>query len=509
MKVVTSAIMQELDRRAIHEFGVPGVVLMENAGRVVVEELHAHLGDLRGRSVAVFCGTGNNGGDGFVAARYLKLAGARVQVHLAGEEDRIRGDASHHFAVMRALGITPSEELPSAEIAVDALLGTGARGEPRGAVARAIEHINQSARWVAAVDVPSGVDADTGKAPGAAVRANITVTFGYPKLGLLLAPGTWLAGKVRVRDIGFDWALLETPTPYSWIDADAVRAAFPKRMPDAHKGMFGHVLIVGGSAGMGGAPTLAARAALACGAGLVTIAAPASAQRLIAPRVDEVITRPVPEEDGSFCGESFMPVMEAAEAADAVCIGPGGTRLPSAQAFFRRLLVEMRKPIVADADALNALAEEPGILKDREAPAVLTPHPGECGRLLGMETGEVQRDRLGAVQEAAKRFHAVVALKGARTLVADGRKLAEELPVAVNTTGNPGMAKGGSGDVLTGMIGALLARGVDAFLAACAGVYVHGLAGDLAAASTGEHSMAAGDIIRSTSAAIARLEEME
>ncbi|MGC8666510.1 MAG: NAD(P)H-hydrate dehydratase [Chthonomonadales bacterium] len=509
MEVVTSSIMQELDRRAIHEIGVPGAVLMENAGRAVFEVLRNRWGPLRGRSVAVFCGTGNNGGDGFVTARYLRLARANVHVYLAGEADRIRGDAAIHFALLRALGVSLASELPSAEIVVDALLGTGARGAPRGIVAAAIEHINQTAKHVVAIDVPSGVDADTGAVPGAAVRAEVTVTFGYPKLGLLLAPGTWRAGVLEVRDIGLDWSVLNPSTPYRWIDRELAGAPFAKREPDAHKGMFGHVLIVGGSAGMGGAPTLAARAALACGAGLVTVAAPESAQRLIAPRVDEVITRPLPEREGCLCEESLPAILEAAEGADAVCVGPGGTRAPGAQALFRRLLEEVQTPMVADADALNALAEDPASLAGRRGPLILTPHPGECSRLLGVRTADVQADRLGAVSEAAKRFGAVVALKGARTLVADGALRRELVPVAINTTGNPGMATGGSGDVLTGMIGTLLARGVDAFRAACAGVYVHGLAGDLAAASIGEHSMTAGDIIRFIPVAINQLEETE
>ena len=509
MKVVTSSVMQDLDRRAIHDMGVPGVVLMENAGRAVFEVLCERFGPLRARHIAVFCGTGNNGGDGFVVARYLKLAGADVRVHLAGEMDRVRGDAASHLAVLRSLGVSVTQELPSAEIAVDALLGTGAHGAPREGIAEAIGHLNRTARHVIAVDVPSGVDADTGAVPGAAVLADITVTFGYPKLGLLLAPGTWLAGEIIVRDIGFDWSVLPASSPYRWVDAEEVRACFPKRPRDAHKGTFGHVLVVGGSVGMSGAPTLAARAALSCGAGLATVAAPESAQRLVAPRADEVITKPVPECAGALCAESLDQVLDAATLADAVCIGPGGTRLPGAQTLFRRLMVEIGKPMVADADALNALAEKPVDLTNRNAPIVLTPHPGECGRLLGISAAQVQEDRLGAVTQTAKRYRAVVVLKGARTLIADGSSSEVEVPVAVNTTGNPGMATGGSGDVLTGMIGALLARGIGAFEAACAGVYLHGLAGDLAAASLGEHSMVAGDIIRFTSAAIKTLEETE
>lgn len=543
MRIVTSEMMRALDRRAMEEGGIPGAVLMENAGRAVFEALVARHGQPRGRTYRVACGPGNNGGDGFVVARYLKLAGAAVEVQLAGEADRLKGDALSHYRALRGVGVEPGEYgAPTAEtVAVlDALLGTGAKGAPRGSVAAAIAQMNASGVPVVAVDIPSGVDADTGETAGEAVRAALTVTFAYPKLGLFLPPGADCVGELVVRDIGFDWETLRPETPYQWLRPDALRPLLPRRPRESHKGLYGHVLIVGGSRGMGGAPTLAARAALRTGAGLVTVAAPETAQRIIAGKLDEAMTVALPERDGALCEASFEAIAEAAERCDALCIGPGATQRPEAQALMLRLLHELRKPVVLDADGLNALAAHPDALDGRAEPTILTPHPGECARLLGTDIASVQCDRVGAAREAARRFGAVVVLKGARTLVCDGRRRPpapnnggavappahnngganrvlggreQDLPLAVNTTGNPGMATGGSGDTLTGIIGALLAgngiAGRDAFDAACLGVYLHGAAGDIVAREHGEAGTIAGDITAALPRAIRALEEQE
>lgn len=504
VRIVTAEQIRELDRRAIHEAGIPGAVLMENAGRAVVDAVAERFGPIFGGAFRVACGTGNNGGDGFVAARLLKLAGADVVVQVAGDPTRIHGDARIHFDLMRNVGIEPAPESPRDwRIKIDALLGTGIEGAPRAEIAALVESLNAAPGPTIAVDIPSGVNSDTGRAEGAAIQADMTVTFGYPKLGLFLAPGADLAGELMVSAIGFPWDTLAVETGYRWLRASEMARLLPPRPREAHKGMFGHLLVVGGSEGMSGAPTMAARAALRTGVGLVTVAAPRSAQRIIASKLDEAMTIALPETDGALANGAVDGVLEAAEQMDAVCLGPGVTRKPEAAAAVLELLRRLDKPIVLDADGLNALSDRPDSLANRTAPTILTPHPGECARLLGTDTASVQSDRIGSVRDAAKRYGSVVVLKGARTLVCDGR--APELPIAVNTTGNPGMATGGSGDTLTGMIGALLARNMDAFDAACLGVFLHGTAGDIAAEEIGPEGFTAGDIGEAIPAAINRV----
>jgi len=505
VKVVTSAVMRELDRQAICDVGIPGMVLMENAGRAVFEHLCQRFGPVAGRLFVVLCGTGNNGGDGFVAARHLRLAGARVHLHLAGDPDRLRGDARSQFQIAGQMGLRPGEGPPPSGIKVDALLGTGAKGPPRGEVADAIRWMNADANPTVAVDIPSGVDSDTGSVAGEAVCATSTVTFGYPKAGLLVLPGALYAGEVVVSPIGMDWDVLEVPSGLRWIRSSWLAGHFGPRPASAHKGDFGHLLVVGGSRGMGGAPAMAGRAALRMGAGLVTIAAPGSVQPQIAARMDECMTLPLPEEDGMLGDGAVQALAEIAGRCDAACVGPGAGRGRTAQQVLARFFQALDRPLVIDADGLNALACHLASLDSRRAPTVLTPHPGECARLLGCDSDRIQADRMAAAREAAQRFRCVVVLKGARTLVADGRP-GHAAEVGINTTGNPGMATGGTGDVLAGMIGALLARGIDAYEAACAGVYVHGRAGDIAAERLGQSSLVAGDVIEAVPAALREIE---
>jgi len=509
--VVTAGLMRALDARAIEECGVPGAVLMENAGRAVFEVLLERFGPARDRRFHVVAGTGNNGGDGFVAARYLRLAGARVTLSVIGDPERIRGDAATHYALLAPLGLRPEPFSSPGSLKIDALLGTGAAGAPRQDAAQAIRWMNADPQPTISVDIPSGVDADTGATPGEAVRAAVTVTFGYPKVGMLLAPGSECCGEIVVRDIGFPWDALDVDAPCTWIVAESIRAGLRPRRRDDHKGAFGHVLIVGGSLGMSGAPAMAARAALRAGVGLVTVAAPVRAQATIASRIDEAMTLALPEEDGALSECAAEGVISAASRAGSVCVGPGLGASPGARRAVGRMVRVLQAPVVLDADGLNALAEEPEMLSERAGETVLTPHPGEAGRLLGRSAADVQANRLAAVRELAARFRAVVVLKGAGTLVCDGRAgpevgEASAAPVAINSTGNPGMATGGSGDVLTGIIGALIAQGLDACDAACLGVYAHGRAGDIAAARLGQVSMVAGDIIEALPTAIRELE---
>lgn len=509
--MVTASLMRALDARAIGECGIPGAVLMENAGRAVFEHLLERFGPVRDRRFHVLAGTGNNGGDGFVAARYLRLAGARVSLAVVGEAERISGDAATHYRLLTPLGLRSEPVAAAGSIKVDALLGTGATGPPRPEVAHAIRWMNADTQPTISVDIPSGVMADTGATPGDAVRAVATVTLGYPKVGMLLAPGSSCCGEIVVRDIGFPWDALDVEAPCTWIVAESILAGLRPRRRDDHKGAFGHVLIVGGSLGMSGAPVLAARAALRSGVGLVTVAAPDRTQAAVASRLDEAMTLALPEEVGGLAECAADAALSAARRAGSVCVGPGLGASDAARRAVGRIVRGLEAPVVLDADGLNALADEPDMLRVRSGDAVLTPHPGEAGRLLGCSAADVQADRLGAARELAARFGAVVALKGAGTLVCDGRATTEGVgakaaPLAINSTGNPGMATGGSGDVLTGVIGALIAQGLDAFDAACLGVFVHGRAGDLAAARRGQVSMVAGDIVDALPEAIRELE---
>ena len=540
MKVVTAEQMRDLDRRAMTEYGMPGVVLMENAGRAVVDAMEQVFGPLGGKRVAVFCGGGNNGGDGAVIARYLKLRGATPEVAMVGSYDKLSADARTHFNVLSALEIdingfgydddTPrplSEEFGwrRIDIVVDAMLGTGITGAPRDPYANAIKSINLTDCPVVAVDMPSGVDTDTGATPGEAIRATHTVTFAYPKLGQFLFPGAACVGRLHVVDIGFDWEKLDARTPFrlftlpldGGVEApnrpsslgEAARL-LQKRAPNANKGDYGHVAVIAGSQGMCGAPALVARAAQRAGAGLVTVLAPAGAQQILAAKLDEQMTLALPEEDGAASADAFDQIAEFARKAAVLCVGPGLTTKPGAVALVLRLIAEIDKPLVLDADGLNALAAHPDIIAKRadnpHAPLILTPHPGEAARLLNTTIEAVESDRVAAARELATCYKAIVLLKGRYTLIADING-----DILINTTGNPGMATGGAGDTLTGIIGGLLAQNArmrdkaadgdthprhiaDTRVVALA-AYAHGLAADLAAQETGEAGLTAGDII--------------
>jgi ADP-dependent NAD(P)H-hydrate dehydratase / NAD(P)H-hydrate epimerase len=562
MKVVTADQIRELDRRAMTEFGLPGAVLMENAGRAVVDVMARVYGPLQGKRVVVCCGTGNNGGDGFVVARYLHLTGAQPVLLLVGSADKLKSDARVHYDVLHKLpgipaaldasvvmregdggwqqmlhhdflGAVTEFELTHADVIVDALLGTGIQDAPRGQIAEAISAINRAGRPVISVDVPSGLNSDTGETPGETVRASHTVTFAYPKLGLFLYPGAECVGRLHVADIGFDWDGIEMATGYRLFAFPERAAAGPqveggaqtparlglntaarllqRRSPNANKGDYGHVAVVAGSAGMVGAPAMLARAAQRSGAGLVTVLAAAAAQPGIAAKLDEQMTLSLPDADGAVSEAAYDQIAEFAEKATVLCIGPGLTTRPGATALVQRILAELHRPIVLDADGLNALALRPDCLQSRpsdpRAPLILTPHPGEAARLLGTSIRDVESDRIGAVRELARRYRAVALLKGRYTLIAGPSG-----DIVINTTGNPGMATGGSGDVLTGVIGGLLARGlapgkrsdnekkfIEATVspddAVSLGVYIHGLAGDLAKAEIGETGLVAGDIV--------------
>jgi NAD(P)H-hydrate epimerase len=503
--------MQELDRRAAAEYGIPSLLLMENAGAETVREMRATFPALSRSRVAILCGRGNNGGDGFVVARHLLNQGVTVRTFLLGRRGEVKGDARVNLETLEKMGAalvevtdtgelaTLSEGMPSTDVVVDALLGTGTQGPARDLLAEAIELVNRAGRPVVAVDIPSGLGADDSEPPGPAVRAALTVTFALPKRSLLLYPAASYAGVVRIVDIGIPSALCRDPElRLGLLEAQDAVPAFPRRDPAAHKGSFGHVLVVAGSVGKTGAAVLTSLAAQRIGAGLVTLAIPESLNDIMEVKLTEVMTEPLPETEARTLGRDALDrLVRLAEGKSVLAIGPGLGTHPSTQELVRDLLGVLRLPIVLDADGLNALAGRAELLGRAAGPVILTPHPGELSRLLGIARDELLRQRIPVVQEVAGRFNVTLVLKTAHTVIASPKGDAAIVP-----TGNPGMATGGTGDVLTGIIAGLLAQGVDPGLAARAGAYVHGLAGDLAAERMGQEAMLAGDLLESVPEAI-------
>ena len=502
MKFCTAAEMRRLDEKTIKECGLPGVVLMENAGRGAAFLTADHFGSLAGRKASVVCGRGNNGGDGFVMARIFHGWGAQVRVFLLGDPDKVAGDALVNLNVARKMSLEIIEikeeahlnrlDLSEAEVIVDAVFGTGLNSEVRGLYRGAIELINQAGGFVAAVDIPSGVDADTGQILGEAVKADLTATFGLPKIGLLLPPGRELAGRLEIVDIGIPPHILAEADPgKELLLEETLKGLLRPRRLQGHKGDYGHVLITAGSTGKTGAAALSALAAARTGAGLVTLAGPASLNPVLETLVTEVMTEPLPEEaPGYLSSEAAGRVLELAASRSVLALGPGLGTSPGAVGLVLNLVEKADLPLVVDADGLNALAGKTEVLKKAKGDVVLTPHPGEMARLLGSSTAEIARDRLGAAETLARDNGVYVVLKGYRTVLAapDGR-------LWLNTTGGPHMASGGMGDVLTGIIAGLISQGLSALDAARLGVFVHGLAADLAAETSGPQGILASDLL--------------
>jgi NAD(P)H-hydrate epimerase len=507
--LLDAAGMRGLDRHTIEKLGVPGDLLMESAGRAVAERVIEVCPG--GGSVLVVCGGGNNGGDGLVAARHLHALGVPVRAALLAEARALRGDAAANLRRARACGVpldTARWRPPARGVIVDALFGTGLGRPVQGAPAAAIRRINSLRETrpelrVVAVDLPSGLCADTGQVLGVAVRADATVTIGLPKLGLALEPGRALAGRIRVARIGIaDAAPGVAPAALLWCRA-AAGARLPARPPAAHKGSFGHVLLVAGSEGKTGAAALAAQGAMRIGAGLVTLACPASLEAILEIKCTEAMTHPVPDtSERALAASAEEPILRLAGERDAVGLGPGIGGAAETVKLVRALVPRLERPLALDADGLNALAETPRLLTRRSAPTVLTPHPGEAGRLLGATAAEVNRDRLGAARRLAQETGAVVLLKGAATVCAapDGRAV-------VNPSGGPALASGGTGDVLLGIVSGLLAQGLAAFEAAALAAFVHGEAADRIAARCGASGLLAGDLADELPAASQALRE--
>ncbi|MDZ7269378.1 MAG: NAD(P)H-hydrate dehydratase [candidate division KSB1 bacterium] len=494
--VVSAQEMQAVDAYTIGTLGLPGRVLMENAGRATFEVIRRRWQPLAGKHAAIFCGKGNNGGDGLVVARLLGEAGVKCETFLLGEPEDLRGDAAANYGLLTTLGhpiqvLRTGDRLPAlagSDFVIDALLGTGVRGPLSGLLADTVVHLNHSGRPIVAVDLPTGMNADTGAVAGPCIRASVTVTFGARKSGLLFSPGREHTGELVVADIGFPRrAYQQAHCRTYWLDPDAMPAWLPQRSPDAFKNRVGQILVIAGSAGFGGAARLAATAALRAGAGLVVLAAPLSLLPSLESATAEVIKLPLPEQEGRIAPGAFEMLRERLAWAGVVALGPGLGIAPATASLVRQILANYDKTVVLDADGLNVLADDPAALRSSRATLILTPHPGELRRLWPAAQNE---HPLVAARQAAAAFGQIVVLKGAPTVIA--------LPsqeVLINSTGNAGMATGGSGDVLTGVIAGLAGQGLEPERAAALGVFLHGRAGDLACARLGMWSMLAGDIL--------------
>ncbi|MBN2125940.1 MAG: NAD(P)H-hydrate dehydratase [Deltaproteobacteria bacterium] len=504
MRLVSASEMQEMDRLTIQELGIPGVVLMENAARGASRIFLEHFAPPPGARVLLLCGRGNNGGDGYVMARYLHQAGMEVGVIVLAQTDRITGDARVNLDIIRHLEIelreAPDagswqecrERLFRADYLIDGILGTGLNSPVRGFYREVIEEINAQDTSVTAIDIPSGLNADTGQAMGVAVKADLTVTFGLPKLGQVIFPGAEFVGRLARIDIGIPDAVSDrVPSRFHLTEPGDFVHRFLDESPDIHKGARGHLLVLAGSTGKTGAAVLTALGALRAGAGLVTVGVPEGLNPILENKLTEAMTFPLPQTlEGTIALEAEEEIERLMEGKSALAIGPGLSTHRETAELVRRILEKCPLPAVVDADALNALSGHLDLLRRTAAPQVLTPHPGEMARLTGVTNAEVQADRSDAVLRFVSQYPCCLVLKGARTLIAepDGR-------MHVNPTGNPALSSGGSGDVLTGLIGGLLARGWPRAEAAVAGVYMHGLAADHLAEKMGQAGVFAGELL--------------
>ena len=513
MKIVTAAEMREIDRATSERFGVPSLTLMENAGTAVAEFVLAEYPFAR--RIGIICGKGNNGGDGFVAARRLHEAGREVQLVLLAEPSELRGDAAEMF---KRLPVAPvlarsDEELRSgkalaafsADFLIDAVLGTGFRPPVSGLYAEAIEAINASSASVVAVDIPSGADADVmGHQTGSVARTDAIVTFTAPRPAHVF--GLLTNGPTLVSPIGSPEEAISSSLDLNVITAPDISPLLAARRPDANKGSFGHVLVVGGSVGKAGAAAMAGMSALRVGAGLSTVATPKSVLPTVAGFHPEVMTEPLEEtEVGTISTRAleYGRFDALVQGKTVLALGPGISRNPETVEFVRAVVAKYKTPTVVDADGLNAFEGQAGKLSGKDRPLVLTPHPGEMARLVGCSVVEVQRDRLNVARTFSRDHEAIVVLKGHRTLVAHPGG-----EVWVNTTGNPGMATGGTGDILTGMIAGFIAQNSGHILeAVLAAVHLHGMAGDVAREKTGEHLLVATDLVKALPEAFRRVQQ--
>lgn len=508
MRLVTAEEMRQADSSAINEYGIPGIVLMENAGQAVVRQAEKMLGSLAGKKAAIFCGGGNNGGDGLVVARHLFNKGCEVRLYFLTDPEVFRGDALTNYDIITNMGIegfllsegnrlnVARMALWSSDIAIDAIFGTGLHDNVHDTALNVINMLNESNTPVIAVDIPSGLSSVTGQPLGGAVEADATVTFGYCKLGMTLPAARPYVGELVVADISLPAQIEENLGPKrELIDEDFCRRWLSPRQAESYKGDYGHVGIMAGSKEMPGAAILAARGAMKMGAGKVTAALPSAVRSAFTAQLPEAMLLDVSDNEiGGMAMENLDKLGDFA--ADTWLIGPGLGRDEQTMEVVREFIGKLNKPAVIDADALFAVCGYLRLLKKAEVPLVITPHPGEMAKLLGVSIADVQSNRVAVAEGFAKQTDVVVVLKGAGTVIATPEGL-----IFINNTGNPGMATGGSGDVLAGMIATLMAQGMPPAVAAACAVWIHGKAGDIAA-ENGETSLMAGDIANSVPAVL-------
>lgn len=514
MKLFTADQMRDLDAAAIRDFRIPAILMMEHAGLETARAVESTLGNLRGKKVAVVCGPGNNGGDGFAAARILNDLGARVEVFLAGDAGKLKGDPQTNFeplAKLRLKVLNPSrnqdyfrETLSKSDCIVDALFGTGLKRPIEGDAAAVVQAMNEAGPPIVSIDLPSGVDADNGKVLGVAVKATATVTLAAYKVGLWLYPARELAGKITVAYISLPEILMEQcPCVIMLAGKETVASWLPKWKVDIHKGKRGTLMIVGGSRGFTGAPSLSALAAGESGAGMIYLAVPEGIMNVIEQKLTDPVKVGLPQTDQGCAGPASLPrLKELFGKTRALAVGPGIGIGPETGQLVKALIDEFEGPMVIDADGLYHLDDE--FLKSHGKPSlILTPHEGEMGRMCGITPGDVREDRLKLAREKACAWNVTLVLKGASTIVAapDG--------IWINPTGNPGMAAGGSGDVLTGVTASMLAQGMEPLKAAVAAVFLHGLAGDLCARAQGMRSVTASKLVQYLPEAIKSLDSSD
>jgi NAD(P)H-hydrate epimerase len=486
--------MVQIEKEAEKAADLSTYVLMEKAGQVVADEAAKFLSGKD--KVLIICGKGNNGGDGLVAARWLRKQGFSPTIFLLSEKETLTSEAKRaleklpvDIPILSDIAILRSS-LPEFSLVIDAIFGFSLKGAVRGLAAEVIKLLREVEVPILSIDIPSGVEADTGQVYGEVVKASETITFTCPKVGLILYPGANFVGKLIVREIGIPKEIVTKNCRRFLIQADLVQRWLPKRAPDIHKKAVGQVLVIAGSQGMTGAAVLTAKAALRMGAGYVSLVIPASLNEILEGKLTEILTYPMPETLNKTLSEkAFVQISKLVQNYDVVILGPGLSTHSSTVKLVQRLVAKLPNRLVLDADGLNALVEVTDILSERRSETIITPHPGELARLLGKESGEIQSDRVGVCEEVAKTWQLCVLLKGARTVVST---LDES---CLNPTGNPGMATAGTGDVLAGMIGALWAQGLSSFKAAAVAAYLHGLAGDLAIKEFTEYSLIASDLI--------------
>ncbi|MCK4397064.1 NAD(P)H-hydrate dehydratase [candidate division WOR-3 bacterium] len=511
MKIVSIKEMREIDRMAIKELGIPGVVLMENAGQSVVSAMEDFFGLENVHKVTVVCGKGNNGGDGFVVSRYLINQKISVDVYIMGTVSSIVGDAKKNLDILAGLGLNPKvivskkdlrelrTSLTHSGIAVDAIFGTGFSGKIRGITEDVVKELNEAGINIVSVDTPSGIDSDTGAVSGEVVQADLTVTMGLPKVGQFLYPARHYVGELYVADIGFpEQVINDVEVKGTLVDNEVLRRFIPWRAPNLHKGAFGRILIIAGSTGMSGAAAMAATSALRAGAGLVYLAIPEHLNPILEAKCTETITIPLPQtEDGSISLKAYTKIMDEIKKVDVVAIGPGMSQHPETQKLVRKVAENANAPLLVDADGINALVGYTKVLKKRKKPTVITPHPGEMARLIESNARDIERNKVEVSRRYASKWGVILVLKGAPTVTSE-----QDGSFWLNPHVNSGLATAGSGDVLTGLIIGFLAQKTTPLAAAVSGVYIHSLAGEILKEKMGEHSIIAGDLIDAIPSAI-------